>query len=191
MTEVGEAAPFLCCLGRARLRSDCIGGRIVNRSTALLLAAITLMGALPQLAFAEGDPFLGLWQLNVAKSKSSPGPGPKSQTMYFWEDEAKVRKNSQVTISAQGLPNAVIATHIYDDTPRQVPGAGAPQGYDSSAYRRVDAHTVRARYLLAGNTLQTATLIVSQDGKTMTYTATGVDGNGRQINEVRIYEKQP
>ena len=165
----------------------------MNRRTALFLVAITLAG-LPSLAqpgFAQSDPFLGLWQLNVAKSKSSPGPGPKSQTMYFWEDEAKVRKNSQVTISAQGLPNAVIATHIYDDTPRQVPGAGAPQGYDSSAYRRVDAHTVTARYLLAGNTLQTATLIVSQDGKTMTYTATGVDTNGRQINELRIYDKQP
>ena len=161
----------------------------MDRRTTFFLTVITLMGllALPQLAFAQSDPLLGIWQLNVAKSKILPGPGPKSQTMYLWEDEAKIRKNSQVTITAQGLPNAVVATHIYDDTPRLVPGA---QGYDSSAYARVDARTIRARYLKDGNVLQTATWTVSEDGKTMTYTATGIDAAGRQINDFRIYDKQ-
>jgi len=59
----------------------------MNRRTRLVLAGITLMGlmASPQLGFAqsESDPFLGVWQLNVAKSKYSPGPPPKSQTMYI------------------------------------------------------------------------------------------------------------
>ncbi|HTS29264.1 MAG TPA: hypothetical protein VMH81_25505 [Bryobacteraceae bacterium] len=163
----------------------------MNRRTRLVLAGITLMGlmASPQLGFAqsESDPFLGVWQLNVAKSKYSPGPPPKSQTMYIWEDEAKIRKNSQVTINGAGVPNAVVLIHIYDDTPRPVPGA---QGYDSSAYMRVDAHTVKSRYLNAGKVLQTATWTVSQDGKTLTYTGTGVDANGRQVNQLRIYEKQ-
>src|ERR1700736_692610 len=103
------------------------GRKIMNRRTKLVLAGITLMGwmASPQLGFAqsESDPFLGVWQLNVAKSKFSPGPPPKSQTMYIWEDEAKIRKNSQVTINGAGVPNAVVAIHIYDDTPRTVPGA--------------------------------------------------------------------
>jgi hypothetical protein len=80
----------------------------MNRRTTLFLIGITLGGlpALAQPGFAQDDPFLGLWQLNVSKSKILPGPGPKSQTMYLWEDEAKIRKNSQVTITAQGLPNA-------------------------------------------------------------------------------------
>jgi len=163
----------------------------MNRRTKLVLAGITLIGlmASPQPSFAQSgsDPFLGVWQLNVAKSKFSPGPPPKSQTMYIWEDEAKIRKNSQVTISGAGVPNAVVAIHIYDDTPRPVSGA---QGYDSSAYTRVDDHTIKSRYLNAGKVLQTATWTVSQDGKTLTYTATGVDANGRQVNQLRIYEKQ-
>ena len=163
----------------------------MNRRTKLVLAGITLMGlmASPQLGFAqsESDPFLGLWQLNVAKSKFSPGPPPKSQTIYIWEDETKIRKSSQVTINAAGVPTAVVLIHIYDDTPRPVQGA---QGYDSSAYTRVDTHTLRSRYLNAGKVLQTATWTISQDGKTLTYTATGVDANGRQVNQVRIYEKQ-
>ena len=60
----------------------------MNRRTKLVLAGITLMGlmASPELSFAQSgsDPFLGVWQLNVAKSKYSPGPPPKSQTMYIW-----------------------------------------------------------------------------------------------------------
>ena len=161
----------------------------MNRRTALLLAGMTLMGLLasPQFGFAQSDPFLGVWQLNVAKSKHSPGPGPKSLTMYLWEDAGKIRKNSQVAINAEGVPNAQVFIHIYDDQPRLVPGA---QGYDSSAYARADAHTIKSRYLKAGNVIQTATWSVSQDGKTMTYTATGLDANGRQINYLRIYEKQ-
>ena len=162
----------------------------MNRRTKLVLAGITLMGlmASPQLGFAqsESDPFLGVWQLNVAKSKFSPGPPPKSQTMYLWDDESKIRKNSRVTINGAGVPSAGVFIHIYDDTPRPVPGAG----YDS-AYMRVDAHTIKSRYLNAGKVIQTVTWTVSQDGKTLTYTATDVDANGRQVNhQLSIYEKQ-
>ena len=102
----------------------------MNRRTKPVLAGITLMGliASPQLGFAQSgsDPFLGVWQLNVAKSKFSPGPPPKSQIMYIWDDEAKIRKNSRVTINGVGVPSADVFSHIYDDTPRPVPGA---QGY--------------------------------------------------------------
>jgi hypothetical protein len=41
---------------------------------------------------------------------------------------------------------------VDDDNPRPVPGA---QGYDTSAYARVDAHTINARYLKDGKVVQT------------------------------------
>ena len=161
----------------------------MNRRATLLLLGVTLTGlsVSPPLALAQSDPFLAVWQLNLAKSKYNPGPPPKSQTWYFYEDEG-IRKNSQVTIRADGAPAAAVFTHIYDDQPRSVPGA---QGYDASAYARVDARTIRARYLLAGKVLQTATMSISQDGKTLTYTATGVDANGRPVDILRVYDKQP
>jgi hypothetical protein len=160
----------------------------MNRRTTLLLAVTTVMAlpVLPEIGFAQSDPFLGVWQLNLAKSKYSPGPPPKSQTWYFFEDEG-IRKNSQVTIRADGVPNAAVFTHIYDDQPRSVPGA---QGYDASAYARIDARTIKARYLQVGKVLQIATMSISQDGKTLTYTATGTDANGRQVNILRVYDKQ-
>jgi hypothetical protein len=161
----------------------------MNRRTAFLSAAMTLMflQALPQPGFAQSDPFLGVWQLNVAKS-NYPRPPPKSQTMYLFEDAAKNRKNAQVTIRADGVPNAAVFEHIYDDKPRPVPGA---QGYDSSAYTRVDARTINARYLQGEKLIGTAAWTVSQDGKTLTMAVTNIDANGGQTNEVRVYDKQP
>jgi hypothetical protein len=55
----------------------------MKRRTTFVLIAMTLLGlaiAIPQAAFAESDPLLGTWQLNLAKSKHTPGPGPKSAT---------------------------------------------------------------------------------------------------------------
>ena len=158
----------------------------MHRRTALLLAVIALTGSLSQAGFAQSDPFLGIWQLNVAKSKY-PRAAPKSQTWYIWDDEAKTRKNSQVTIGADGIPNAIVIIHTYDDTLRPVPGQ---RNYDHSAYRRVDARTVNARYMLEGKLVATAIWSVSQDGKTLTYTGTNIDANGGQVSEVRIYDKQ-
>jgi hypothetical protein len=59
---------------------------MTRRTTSMLtcLALLTLgTFALPQTGFAQSDPFAGLWQLNVAKSKYSPGLPPKSQTVYI------------------------------------------------------------------------------------------------------------
>jgi hypothetical protein len=55
------------------------GEKIMNRLARLLLAVITLivLPTFPRLGFAQSDPFLGVWQLNVAKSKYSPGQPPK------------------------------------------------------------------------------------------------------------------
>ena len=44
------------------------------RRTALILAGMTLLGlAVPQSAFAQSEPFAGLWQVNLAKSKRGAG----------------------------------------------------------------------------------------------------------------------
>ena len=50
----------------------------MKRRTTNLLTGLTVLGlavaALPQLGFAQSVPWLGTWQLNLAKSKYSPGP---------------------------------------------------------------------------------------------------------------------
>jgi hypothetical protein len=156
-----------------------------------MLTGMTLLGlaivALPDLGFAQSDPFIGIWQLNVAKSKYTPGAPPKSQTWYIRDDEGKNRKNSQVTINGDGVPSALVFIHIYDDKPRPVPGA---QGYDESAYARVDGHTINARYLKDGKVVQTGMWVVSPDGNALTASYTGTNRNGQQINITAVYDKQ-
>jgi hypothetical protein len=38
--------------------------------------------------------------------------------------------------------------------------------------------------------VQTTTLVLSADGKSFTFTATGADERGQQINNVSVWEKQ-
>jgi hypothetical protein len=162
----------------------------MNRRISLTLTGTVLLGwmlaASPQTVFAESDPFDGVWQLNLAKSKYSPGPPPKSSTLYM-RGEGQNRTDTSVTINADGSPRAVVASHIFDNNPH--PASGLPL-YDTSAYTRVNANTISARYLKAGSVTQTATWIVTQDGKTLTVAVKGIDASGRQVDELRVYEKQ-
>ena len=52
------------------------GGTIMNRRTTFItgMALLGLAIAVPQPVFAQSSPFVGTWQLNLAKSKFSPGP---------------------------------------------------------------------------------------------------------------------
>jgi hypothetical protein len=41
-----------------------------------------------------------------------------------------------------------------------------------------------------GKVVQTITRILSADGKTLTFTGTGVNANAQQVNYVAVYDKQ-
>jgi hypothetical protein len=50
----------------------------------LAFVMFTAVAAAP--LFAQENPFLGTWKLNVAKSKFNPGPAPKSLTRTITAD---------------------------------------------------------------------------------------------------------
>ena len=59
------------------------------------------------LALSAATPHLGTWKLNTAKSKFSPGPGPKSRTMVVSQDgDWTVQKADGV--NAEGKPTTSI-----------------------------------------------------------------------------------
>jgi hypothetical protein len=165
----------------------------MNRRTTLMLTGITLLGSavaatLPQVGFAQSDPFTGLWQLNLAKSKYSPGPGPKSQTVNI-QGEGQNRKLTAVGVNAAGNAAQVIVFSelVEDGKPHSV--TGQPQ-YDAQTYTRVDARTINVSRLKDGKVLGTMTWVVSADGKTLTNTSTGTNANGQQVSNIQVYEKQ-
>jgi hypothetical protein len=82
----------------------------MKRRTALIQVVIMLVGlavAVPQPVFAQSDPFVGTWQLNLAKSKF-PGPpvsrpAPKSQTDSI-QAEGQGLKVTATGVGPEGNP---------------------------------------------------------------------------------------
>ena len=161
----------------------------MNRRTTLVsIALLSLVAcAFPQASYAQSDSMSGLWQVNVAKSKYDPGPPPKSQTVYF-QGEGQNRKVTIVGITATGNPQlATFAEFVQDGKPHPVTGLA---GIDAQAYTRVDASSLNVSRLKDGKVIQTGTWVVSPDGKALTVTFTGTNANGRQVNNLLIYDKQ-
>jgi hypothetical protein len=63
--------------------------------------AVLFTTALPQIGFAQSDPLIGTWKLNLAKSTYSPGPSPRSQSATF-QAEGKGLRETLEAMNAQG-----------------------------------------------------------------------------------------
>ena len=161
----------------------------MNRRATFILTGMTLLGlaiaAWPQVSFAQSDPWLGTWKLNLEKSKYGPVPLPKSLTVTI-QEEGPNHKVTAIGIDAEGKATSNVFNFIYDGMPH--PATGSPN-FDAIAPTRVDAYTTIISRTKAGKLAQTSTVVISRDGKTGTATTTGFDANGRPINNIAAYEK--
>jgi hypothetical protein len=154
-------------------------------TTALLFSALAM--ALPQIGFAQSNSSAGTWKLNLARSKFSPGPPPGSSTLAFQVEGQSLRAAAE-GIDGQGNPTKVVhGPYLYDGKSYPVMGA---RGYDAASYKIVNDSTDEITRTKLGKVVQTVTEVLSADGKTLTFTTTGVNANGQQINNVAVYEKQ-
>jgi hypothetical protein len=158
----------------------------IAQSIVVVAAAAMTIAAIPATADAQADPHSGTWVLNVGKSKYSPGPAPKEQSSVYTVD-AKTIKVATKGTSAEGKPTATDFTAAFDG--KDYPVKGNPD-WDATAVRRVDSHTIEFTRKLAGKVVQTATSVVSKDGKTRTVTVTGINAQGQKISTVGVYEKK-
>jgi hypothetical protein len=152
----------------------------------LVVLAATAMLALAVVSFAA-DVNLGTWKLNLAKSKFSPGPAPKSQTLKIeaWGDDGV--KYSADGIGPDGKPMHWEFQAKYDG--KDNPFKGNPDA-DMIAYKRIDANTVEATTKLKGKSAGMTKIVVSKDGKIRTLTQTGKNAAGQDVNNLLVYEKQ-
>jgi hypothetical protein len=148
--------------------------------------ALSLIALSTPSAIAQGDPFVGTWVLNVAKSKYTPGPPPRSQTTVY----AAAGRGYKVTtkgVAADGSPTLVEFT--VNDEGQDVRVTGSPD-YESTSLKRIDTHQMEFTRKKGGKVVQTATASVSKDGKTRTITTTGTNAKGQKIHNVAVFEKQ-
>src|ERR1700737_1398120 len=115
-------------------------------ATALLLAAVILnVAALPV------DTQSGTWKMNSAKSKYSPGPAPKNNTVKIDSDVDNIKLSSD-GIDAAGNPTHVEFTAKYDGKDYAI--TGVPYG-DTIAIARIDNSTTESTVKKDGQVVMT------------------------------------
>ena len=158
------------------------------RTRSILVAAnvigvLTLTAAL--LAQSSG-PWFGNWKVNVAKSKYSPGPAPKSTTAKLepWEGGFK---NTTDTVTGTGETRHIEYTGKFDGKDNVV--KGNPDA-DSNTYTRIDDHSYQVVAKKNGKATVTSRIVISADGKIRTQTQTGKNAQGQTVNNTVVYDRQ-
>lgn len=132
------------------------------------------------------DNWLGTWKLDTAKSKFSPGPGPKTLTLK-WEATPDGVKFTGDGVNADGKPARSMYVTKYDG--KDVPYEGNPDA-DMASAKRIDDNSYDNTWKKAGKPTIMAKVVVSADGKTMTITQTGTNAKGETVNNLIVYNKQ-
>jgi hypothetical protein len=153
---------------------------------ALVFSAVVFAAALPRSGFAQSNPLVGTWKLNLAKSKY-PGQAPRSNTMTV-EAVGKGERLTTEGVDGQGNPTKVEYGVILPDG-KSYPVTGA-QGYDANSMKQLSSTTTEITRTKAGTVVQLLTSVLSSDGKTVTYTVRGVNGNGPSTEIIAVYDKQ-
>ena len=158
--------------------------RFINRSLVLCLG-LSVLFAGPVLAQADSQ--VGVWKLNLAKSKYSPGPKPTSATTTIEAAGAGTKVSVDQTFP-DGTKRQYSFTSNYDG--KDVPVVGNNPDSDTVARTRVNATTVRTVAKKGGKMTTTQTSTVSSDGKTRTVTTKGVNAKGQAVSNVAVFERQ-
>jgi hypothetical protein len=156
--------------------------------TIAVVLALCLLPTQASVASAQGELRVGTWELNRAKSTFSPGPPPQRQTLTFRAAGPHWTALLQ-GVDASGKPinpdmNNLAITFDGKDHPT------ANVDYDTTAWKPSSAHKYEVIRKKAGKIVLTSTNEISNDGKTMTITTKGVNANGQQVHNVRVYDKQ-
>ncbi len=153
------------------------------RSIALMSGLAVTLGVV--VLAQTPDSRIGTWKLNVAKSKYSPGPAPKSGGVTF----SAAGQGTKVVVDLVGPDESKIQWEYTASTDgKPYPVKANPDG-DMVVAKRVNPNTVETSYTLKGKPTTVNTAVVSADGKTLTVTSKGTNGQGQKIDNVQVFEK--
>jgi len=129
---------------------------------------------------------MGTWKLNGGKSRFSPGPAPKSQTLTWAPSEDGFRFTVEgVTGDGQKTHTETVAKADGKDYP--VTGAENPT---TRAYTRLNDRTWEVLEKVDGKVTISRKEMISADGKILTVISAGTNAQGQKINNEAVYTKQ-
>jgi hypothetical protein len=160
----------------------------MNTVTRTLVLGSVLAIAAPTAAVSAqaGNPVIGTWELNVAKSKYTPGPGTKSETRTYTAT-ANGYTFSSKAVGADGTPTTVTFAVTFDG--KYHPMTGSPTA-DSIMVKRIDANSTESTQKKGAKVVTHSTRVVSKDGKTMTNTSKGTDAAGNATSSVAVFDRK-
>jgi hypothetical protein len=127
----------------------------------------------------------GTWKLNLAKSKFSPGPAPKSMTLTYTFSADGVKIVSHV-VPADGA-----AQHwemMAKDDGKEYPVTGHPNA-DSVSLKGIEGGKGQSTFKKGGKVTMVNVRSLSADGKTLTIDSKGTDEKGQPVHNVQVFER--
>jgi hypothetical protein len=151
-----------------------------------LLGLLLALAAPTAHAAPLGNPIVGTWTLNVAKSTFTPGPGWRSQTRVYRAAPGGVSVD-WTGVGASG--EAMNVSFISRLDGKDYPMVGSAN-YDTLNAVPVDAFTVRSEEKRDGKVVGVAVRRVSADGKVLTITDEGTNRKGEKFSQVLVFDRQ-
>lgn len=132
------------------------------------------------------DPRLGVWKLNLNKSKYGTRPAPQSTTVTWTSEGEGMYHYAAVGTDATGKPTLVEFSAKFDGKDYKVTGSPL---LDTVSVKRIDVRTTEATGKMKGKVILTTKGVISEDGKTETTAWAGTDEKGQPQSWTTILEK--
>ena len=159
----------------------------MKRISILSILLFLILGSIMTFAQTAAKPaFVGTWKLNVAKSKYSPGPTPKTQTAVIDSVDGGMKVVSD-RVEADGKTVHFEWTAKFDGKDYAVKGDPAR---DTVSVKKVDEYNLEITSKKAGKVTTMIKAVYAKDGKTRVETVTGTNAQGQAVNNVTAWDKQ-
>jgi hypothetical protein len=150
----------------------------------VVLAAPTTPAAQRAAVSKMPDHLVGVWQLNAARSRYFPGPGPTSETRTYTREGDSVVGIIR-RMFEDGRSERIEYTANFD---REYPVMGT-DNYDHVVLKRIDEYTSEAVLSHAGRVYGVARRVIASDGKSMTITFKRENQSGPSVHNVVYYDR--
>jgi len=156
---------------------------------ARIIAVVLAVAVLSVGVWADDNPLIGKWKVNLAKTKYNVGTPPKSQVITYDMVGDALRLTAEVDNAQGHQTNSYTAKYDGKDYPFTSTARDAVKG-QTVRLKRMDANTTQRTTYFNGKQIGTVTEVVSKDGKTLTRTQKGVNAQGQPIDNVQVLDKQ-
>jgi hypothetical protein len=158
----------------------------MRKSLLMVSLAACCVLALSSSVVLAADNWLGTWNIDLAKSKFSPGPAPKSLALKFEATPAGIKFTGD-GIGPDGKPTHSEYVSKFDG--KEVPYQGNPDA-DAAIPMKLDDNSYSNTSKKGGKMTISAKVVVSADGKTMTITQAGTNAKGQAVSNSIVYNKK-